>query len=305
MPTFRLRLVDGDRVFLDPRPLPPGTFVEPLSWQESIEEKSKGSVKEGLDEFFVGYLPVPVRLARFARGVAGVALVGLAAVAGALASVQRPLGQGQFAWDTESEFCGRLQTSPVPGLWTVATAGSAGTPFTGAFLPLVGEGKHGPDADLVVAGDRDVVLRGHRIERYGKQLIEVTGESSSGGKILQEPGMAPPAQVALGRQLLRGEIVDSKCWFGVMKPAQGKAHKDCAIRCISGGAPPAFVVRSAGTDGRERTLVLLLAATDGAPLGPRILDRVAEPVEITGEVSRLGDQWVLSTDPATIHRIGG
>jgi len=303
VPTFRLRLVDGDRVFVDPRPLPPGTFVEPLSWQESIEEKSKGSVKEGLDEFFVGYLPVPVRLARFARGVAGVALVGLAAVAGALASVQRPLGQGQFAWDSEEEFCGRLQTSPIPGLWTVASAAPAGTPFTGAFLPLVGEGKHGPDADLVVAGDRDVVLRGHRIERYGKQLIEVTGESSSGGKILQEPGMAPPAQVALGRQLLRGEIVDSKCWFGVMKPALGKAHKDCAIRCISGGAPPAFVVRSAGADGRERTLVLLLAASDGAPLGPRILDLVAEPVEIAGEVSRLGDQLLFSTDPTTIRRL--
>ncbi|HQX63273.1 MAG TPA: hypothetical protein PK593_07410, partial [Thermomicrobiales bacterium] len=236
-------------------------------------------------------------------GVAGVALVGLAAVAGALASVQRPLGQGQFAWDSEEEFCGRLQTSPIPGLWTVAGAAPAGTPFTGAFLPLVGEGKHGPDADLVVAGDRDVVLRGHRIERYGKQLIEVTGESSSGGKILQEPGMAPPAQVALGRQLLRGEIVDSKCWFGVMKPALGKAHKDCAIRCISGGAPPAFVVRSAGADGRERTLVLLLAASDGAPLGPRILDLVAEPVEIAGEVSRLGDQLLFSTDPTTIRRL--
>ena len=133
-------------------------------------------------------------------------------------------------------------------------------PFTGAFLPLVGEGKHGPDADLVVAGDRDVVLRGHRIERYGKQLIEVTGETADSGAAVAEPGMAPPAQVALGRQLLRGEIVDSKCWFGVMNPALGKAHKDCAIRCISGGAPPAFVVRSAGADGRERTLVLLLAA---------------------------------------------
>lgn len=305
VPTFRLRLVDGDRIFLDPRPLPPGTFIEPVLLEERSAEKDKGSVKGDLDEFFVGYLPVPAGVARFARGVAGVALVGLAAVAGALASVQRPLGQGQFAWDTESEFCGRLQTSPVPGLWTVATAGPAGTPFTGAFLPLVGEGKHGPDAQLLAAGDRDLALRGHRIERYGKQLIEVTGETAGPATAVTAPGRTPPAQVPLGRQRLRGEIVDSKCWFGVMKPAQGKAHKDCAIRCISGGAPPAFVVRSAGADGRERTLVLLLAATDGAPLGPRILDRVAEPVDITGEVSRLGDQWVLSTDPATIHRIGG
>jgi hypothetical protein len=172
-------------------------------------------------------------------------------------------------------------------------------------VPLVGEGKHGPDAQLLAAGDRELALRGHRIERYGKQLLEVTGEATLAGREVAEPGVAPPARVSLGRQLLRGEIVDSKCWFGVMKPGQGKAHRDCAVRCISGGAPPAFVVRAVGAPGEERTLVLLLVASDGAALGPRILDLVAEPVEIEGEVSRLGDQLVFSTDPATIHRIGG
>ncbi len=83
-----------------------------------------------------------------------------------------------------------------------------------------------------------------------------------------------------------------------MKPGQGKAHRDCAVRCISGGAPPAFVVRSAGAAG-ERTLILLLVGADGGSIANRILDLVAEPVEIEGEVSRLGDQLVLSTDPAT------
>ena len=313
--TFRLCLVDGDRIFVDPRPLPPGTHVDPLviadggaAGNGSVKgELEVGSAVEGPSdaEFFVGYLPVPVGMARFARGVAGVALVGLAAVAGALASVQRPLGQGQFSWDTESEFCGRLQTSPVPGLWTVATEGSTGTPFTGAFVPLVGEGKHGPDVQLLAAGDRDIAFRGHRIERYGKQLIEVTGELAGGGAAVAATGMSPPAQVALGRQRLRGEIVDSKCFFGVMKPAQGKAHRDCAVRCISGGAPPAFVVRASGPAGEERTLVLLLVAADGASIAGRVLDLVAEPVEIEGEISRLGDQLVLSTDPSTIRRIDG
>lgn len=318
VPTFRLRLVDGDRVFLDPRPLAAGTYVEPVLFAGDLPEKEKGSVKESLgagaseassdDDFFVGYLPVPVGVARFARGIAVVALVGLAGLAAALASVQRPLGQGQFAWDTEAEFCGRLQSSPLPGLWTVATgaaAGSAGTPFTGAFVPLVGAGKHGPDAQLVAAGDRDLTLRGHRIERHGKQVIEVVGEVPAGGGAVAAAGMAPPAQVALGRHRLRGEIVDSKCWFGVMKPGQGKAHKDCAVRCISGGAPPAFVVRAAGKGGEERTLILLLVGSDGGPIADRILDLVAEPVEIEGEVARLGDQLVFSTDPASIHRIDG
>jgi hypothetical protein len=77
---------------------------------------------------------------------------------------------------------------------------------------------------------------------------------------------------------------------------------DCAIRCISGGA--AGVHRAVGR-ATVANDVVVLSATDGAPLGPRILDLVAEPVEIEGEVSQLGDQWVLSTDPATIHRIDG
>jgi len=302
LPTFRLRLVDGDRVFVDPRPLAPGTHVEPVLLERELSREEIGSGKEGVDDFFVGYLPVPLGLARFARGVAAVALVGLAAVGGVLASVQRPLGQGQFAWDRETEFRGRLQTSPVPGLWIAVQGGAAGTPFTGAFSPLVGEGKHGPPAQLLAAGDREIALLGHRIERYGKQLIEVTGETAAARAMAKERGTAPPAPVALGRQRLRGEIVDSKCWFGVMKPGQGKAHRDCAVRCISGGAPPAFLVRSAGADG-ERTLILLLVGADGGAIAKRILDLVAEPVEIEGEVSRLGDQLVLATDPATIRRI--
>ena len=121
----------------------------------------------------------------------------------------------------------------------------------------------------------------------------MTGEVSSAEKSVTSAGIAPPAQVPLGRQRLRGEIVDSKCYFGVMKPGQGKAHRDCAVRCISGGAPPAFVVRAAGPEGGERTLILLLVGSDGSSIGSRILDLVAEPVEIEGEVSRLGDQLVL------------
>ena len=41
---------------------------------------------------------------------------------------------------------------------------------------------------------------------------------------------------------VKGEIVDPKCFFGVMKPGEGKPHKDCAIRCILGGIPPVLKV---------------------------------------------------------------
>ena len=305
VPTFLLRLVDDERVFIDPRPLPAGTFVEPLAFEEKGSVTRSGDARaademRSEDEFFVGYLTMPPGLARFARGVAVAAIVGVAEVGAALASAQRPLGQGRFEYATESAFFGRLQAAPVPGLWLAATSGSAATTFTGAFSPLVGTGKRGPSGTLLIQGDRNLSLHGHLIERYGKRLIEVTSET----QFLAAAGAsAPPVPVALGRQILRGEIVDSKCYFGVMKPGQGKAHRDCAVRCISGGAPPAFIVRASGPQGEERTLILLLVGVDGGSIASRILEFVAEPVEIAGEVSRLGDQLVLSTDPATIHRI--
>jgi hypothetical protein len=123
---------------------------------------------------------------------------------------------------------------------------------------------------------------------------------------LNPSGGSPPAALPLGRQRLRGEIVDSKCFYGVMKPSTGKAHRDCAVRCISGGAPPAFVVRapeSATGEPAEKIVVLLLVGADGRSIAAEVLELVAEPVEIVGEVARVGDRLVLSADPAAIRRM--
>ena len=302
VPTFRLRLVDGDRVFVDPNPLPAGSFVAPVEFVERSSDKG-GVDGSSADEFFVGYLPMPPRLARFARAAAVSTTCAFGGLAAIIASAQKPLGQGEFDFAHESSYRGLLAATPVPGLWPQATGAEAGTPLTGAFIPLVGEGKHGAPKDLLESGSGRVVeLSGRRIERHGQQLIEVAagGPVATSGAATVEP---PPA-LPLGRQRLRGEIVDSKCYYGVMKPSAGKAHRDCAVRCISGGAPPAFVVRSPAGDG-ERIVVLLLVGGGGQSIAADILDLVAEPVEIEGEVSRLGDRLVLVADPAAIRRISG
>ena len=48
---------------------------------------------------------------------------------------------------------------------------------------------------------------------------------------------------SLGKQTFVGEIVDSKCFLGVMNPGRLTPHRACAIRCISGGVPPVLLVR--------------------------------------------------------------
>ena len=105
------------------------------------------------------------------------------------------------------------------------------------------------------------------------------------------------AREALGSVALRGEIVDGKCYLGVMVPGHGKTHRDCAVRCLSGGTPALLAWRDAS--GKEH--ILPIAAQDGAPLGPRILDRVAEPVRVTGELVRQAGQVVLLVRPEDVE----
>jgi len=99
----------------------------------------------------------------------------------------------------------------------------------------------------------------------------------------------------LGAVSLTGEIVDSKCYLGVMNPGQGKVHRDCAARCLSGGIPPIFVT----TDGHEQ---FLLVGLDGRALGRDALrEFIAEPIQIQGEVLKTGSTQLLKVDPGSVH----
>jgi len=79
----------------------------------------------------------------------------------------------------------------------------------------------------------------------------VTGETASN---------TSPVVEHLGQVELEGELVDTKCWLGVMRPATGKVHRACAARCLSGGVPPGLLIRNdTGT-----TLVLLAGSGEDA-----------------------------------------
>src|SRR4030095_6015081 len=127
-------------------------------------------------------------------------------------------------------------------------------------------------------------------------MIEVSDGSIhvADASALQRPS-ATGSPVSLGKQTFVGEIVDSKCYLGVMNPGALTPHRACAIRCISGGIPPVLLVRQ--EDGSAT--YLLLVSADGKPVNQHVLDIIAEPVEITGEVERQGDLLILRADPAT------
>lgn len=246
------------------------------------------------EEFFVGYLELPAGLRRFLRRTVAAFATLAAALAALLAAGQRPLGSGEYEFGVDRELVGVLRAEPVAALWR-AVESAGGDPAIGV-VPLVGEGKRGAPAAVLALAGREVRLTGRWIRRSGGRMFEVSRAVALGGE------NAPPTPLEpLGTTTLAGEVVDSKCYLGVMKPGEGKSHKDCAIRCISGGSPAALVAR----DGAGRALVALLVSREGRPLGPELLDRVAEPVEARGELLRLGDWTLLVTSRADVRRLTG
>ena len=118
------------------------------------------------------------------------------------------------------------------------------------------------------------------------------GETSSASRetaaAQPEPGGADPVTV-------KGEIVDSKCFLGVMVPGSGKTHKDCASLCLRGGVPPALFVQ----DRAGQSALMLLAGASGEAIGARALQVTGEAVEINGMLERKGGWLVLRTNPRT------
>jgi hypothetical protein len=84
-----------------------------------------------------------------------------------------------------------------------------------------------------------------------------------------------------------------------MNPGQLTPHRACAIRCISGGIPPVLLVRTKNSP----PVYLLLVSADGKPVNQQVLEYVAEPISITGEVERQGDFLILRSDPVTYQRL--
>jgi hypothetical protein len=243
-----------------------------------------------MDEFFVGYLPEqPQRTARRVRA-AVLAITGLSLGLGALfVAAQRPYADAHFEYGQEREFVGTIEEEP-PTLWT----GGESSP-TGHLL--VAPGKHG--AGMLVAGleGRTVTLRGKRIWREGMERMAMI-EIAPGSLRPAQSGAPIPAEEDLGRVRLAGEIVDGKCYLGVMNPGEGKVHRDCAARCIAGGAPPLLAVAG----GLPRGRLVSLAGSRGESIHAELLDFVAEPVTIEGELIRHGDHYSLHADLGTLRR---
>jgi hypothetical protein len=247
------------------------------------------------DEFFVGWNPTPAGYARFLRPIVVIVLAGVAAAAGAIAAGQR--WPGPAVWDDEaSTFAGVVDTVPYP---LIRVPGEA--PGTVRTILLVEDGKFGAADRVRPLAGRAVRVSGRLLHRDERWMLELAAGADGlrpvpdlTGDVV--PRLAQPARQPLGPVTMRGEVIDSKCYLGAMKPGGGKTHKACAALCLAGGVPPMFVTR--GADGRET--YYLLAAADGGPANDVVRDVVGDPAELDGSLEKVED--VLLVRLATIRR---
>lgn len=234
----------------------------------------------GHDEFYVGYEDaVPPRLGARVRQACVTALAVAVAAAGLSLAAHRRLDPSRFDFGQADEVRGTLTHAPYPSVRTSSER-----------LWLVGQGKHGADAAVADVPDGPVTLQGARIQRGSHAMAEVVPGSVRAG---DGPGAVTP-QAATDDSVvtLTGEVVDSKCFLGVMNPGEAVVHRDCARMCLRGGMPPMLLVR--GGMGEE-ALVLLVSAA-GGPLGPALAEIAGVPVAVRGRLRRDGDMLVLAAD---------
>ncbi|MEM1447535.1 MAG: hypothetical protein AAF957_03145 [Planctomycetota bacterium] len=250
------------------------------------------------DDFYIGWEGhAAPELARFTRAkVLALLAVGFV-VAALVAATQQPFAGSRFEFGVVRSFEGRIEFVPYPTLVVRRPGEARGDVESESRWLLTVFGKFGADDAFEGMDGHRVRFDGSLIDRDGVTMVEVLPATveDDGAEAPTVAFAAPTREVTL-----RGEIVDSKCYLGVMKPGNLKTHRACAARCISGGVPPVLLVRQ--EDGTAR--YVLLVDEQGGAVNDRVLDMVAEPVEITGALSDLGGLELLRADPAGYVRLG-
>lgn len=247
------------------------------------------------DEFYIGWMQqAPSSFGRFVRNYLLLLLLLVVALGVLLALNQKKFADGRFEYGKLTELSGTYLSSPVPHL-VVDKDGEA------KFIPLVGYGKHGAEGIIreleqakgTALNGRNLRLQGTLIQGQGKTLLQVDKNENPLLQIFDSSVAVPAVGKEWGQVRLNGEVVDPKCYFGVMKPGEGKVHKDCAIRCISGGIPPVLSV----PDEKGGKRFVLLVGANGERLNEAVKDFVAVPSRFTGELVQYQDWLVM--------RVGG
>lgn len=141
-----------------------------------------------------------------------------------------------------------------------------------------------------------VRLRGRTASGDGKMIIELT-ELENAFLYVESDLTYPIRQTSPKPVVLSGEILDPKCWFAAVKPAEGEIHIDCTTKAIREGTPPLLKV-----DYNGRNVYYIIDINKGDSLAS-IIAFIAHPVQVSGQVFYQNGWNVLQTSTNQIRFI--
>jgi len=250
------------------------------------------------EEFYIGYQPeAPKKISGFVKRIILGIFILLVAAGALLAYYQRKFSSGIFEFGSNKEYNGIYTNIPVPSIKIINQKDATGN-LINTNLVLVGFGKHGAESAIEEFEKRNhysltgmqVKFKGDLIFGKGKFLLSLSDENPVAG--FSESNQSADKMIPDGDISIQGEIIDPKCYFGVMKPGRGKVHRECAIRCISGGIPPVF--RTHKSEGGFE--YFLIKGKNGEAINDQVLPFVADHISITGKLFQWGDWKVIYAD---------
>lgn len=263
------------------------------------------------DEFYIGWQnEAPKGFSKRTKLFVIMVLVLLPLIALSIVFTQNKFNNHVFEYGNLRTLEGTLYTNPVPFLLVDEDF----FPDNRAIL-LIGFGKFGAEETIAQIEEeqgesiegKHVLLSGTLIYGDHKALFELTEGKKSLVKIKGE-GVDFQFPVNTNSTVkLRGQILDPKCYFGVMKHGEGKIHRSCAIRCISGGIPPVLKVNFRSDehkDDRDDITYCILRGENGEAINKDVLQYVADPVELDISTSQELFGWhVVNVKSNGIRRL--
>ncbi|MEM8637435.1 MAG: hypothetical protein AAGG51_01260 [Cyanobacteria bacterium P01_G01_bin.54] len=243
------------------------------------------------DDFYNQYLPMPRSVTTFLLKFVPLLIAGVLIFGFVLPLVHDQYNKGAFAGGVS--YTGYVVANPAPHL-IVPRPGNTESGSDYSYYLLAATNKAGPPDNIMDFVDQWVNIEGVvAVARNQLTLLAVSKRAPVMAAEAPEGFELNLDGKSLGEFSLEGEIIDSKCYSGVMKPGQTKTHRGCAIRCIAGGVPATFISHNEQGD----PLYFVLSDLEGKSVRSRILNHVGDALRITGEVVQFGDAFVLKADP--------
>ncbi|WP_109302670.1 hypothetical protein [Aquimarina sp. AU474] len=246
------------------------------------------------DDFYIGYIEdVSLKTKATIKKFVLIGLITLLLIAITFAITQNNFKNSTFELTTNSKIMGVYHEMPYPML-KVKTAEN-----TFKNILLIGFGKYSANPFLKKIRSQTpelsgsmLSIEGNLIYYNGKTLLQITNDEKI--TLVEKTNLQrlPQLKTLVSDMELKGEIIDPKCYFGVMKPGKGKIHRSCAVLCISGGIPPVL----ATTDRNNISEYYLITDNAGKPIHKDILPYVGKPSLLKGKVVQLEDWYQLRID---------